>query len=221
MKKLLAVLLSVLLMFSLSFGICVYADRDDDSSVDVGDIFSATTVYFENTQVTNGSDITVDLIICENPGVTEVEITLDLPEGITLKDVEDGVAGNASLNGNVITVVYEAGIDDDCCIAKVTFTATSEGEKTVNISATAKNGQEDINVRDSECVINVIVPGLVIVRGDVDGNGVADATDLALMKYILVKLMDKSDAAAGADLNGDGDITSTDLALLKLVLAGY
>ena len=217
MKKLLAVLLSVLLMFTLSFGICVYADKVDDSEVDAGDIFGETTVYFENTTVVKGSDVTVDLMLNNNPGVTEVKIAFELPQGITLKGVTNGNAGTASLNGNVVTVVNQEGVDDGC-IAKVTFTATGEGEKTVKLSATAKNGEQNINISGSEGVINVTAPAVVVVLGDVDGDGDADTTDLAIMKLILVDLEDKETAAAGADIDGDGDITTTDLAKLKLIL---
>ncbi len=216
MKKILAVILCVCMMFTLSLGVC--ADTGiDDSITDAGDIFGATSVYFLDAQVSKGGDVTVDVMLQSNPGVTEIKVTFALPEGISIKSVANGDKGTATLGNNVVTVSDAEVISaTDCCIAKVTFTATAEGEKKVTLSATAKNGANNIDVNGLECVINVTASAVVVIPGDVDGNGAVNTTDLAEIKLFLAQI--KDEVCEGADLNDDGAVTTTDLAALKLIL---
>jgi len=127
--------------------------------------------------------------------------------------------GAATVSGNVITVVNNDGFILDGCIAKVTFTATSGGEKKVTLTATAKNGEDAINVNGSECVINVVAPAVTVVLGDVNGDGAVDTTDLAELKLYLAGL--QTEVSEGADMDEDGSVDTTDLAMLKLLLAGF
>ncbi len=57
-----------------------------------------------------------------------------------------------------------------------------------------------------------------VVPGDLNGDGEADAVDLALMKLFLAGL-GEADKTAG-DMNIDGKVDAADLAILKLKLAG-
>ena len=191
MKKILAVILCLCMMFALSLGVC--ADTGvDDSITDAGDIFDKTVVYFHDAQVEKGGDVTVDLMLQSNPGVTEIKVTFDLPAGIAIKNVANGNKGTATLQNNVVTVSDENGISaTDCCIAKVTFTATTEGEKKVKLSATAKNGANDVAVSGSEGIVNVTVPAGVVIPGDVNGDGEVNTTDLAEIKLFLAGLQDE------------------------------
>ncbi|MBE6739103.1 MAG: hypothetical protein E7565_02155 [Ruminococcaceae bacterium] len=219
MKKLLALVLCVCMMFSLSLGVSAYTINKDDAEIGADDIFGATAVYFEDVEVTKNGDVTVDLMLESNPGVTEVKVTLALPEGIAVKTVANGDMGAATVSGNVITVVNNDGFILDGCIAKVTFTATSGGEKKVTLTATAKNGEDAINVNGSECVINVVAPAVTVVLGDVNGDGAVDTTDLAELKLYLAGL--QTEVSEGADMDEDGSVDTTDLAMLKLLLAGF
>ncbi len=59
------------------------------------------------------------------------------------------------------------------------------------------------------------------IIGDLDGNGKADTTDLAVMKLFLADLSKLNDTGLlTGDLNGDGAVNTSDLAKLKLKLAG-
>ena len=219
MKKILALVLCVCMMFSLSLGVSAYTINKDDAEIGADDIFGATAVYFEDVEVAKNGDVTVEVMLESTPGVTEVKVTLALPEGIAVKAVANGDMGAATVSGNVITVVNNDGFILDGCIAKVTFTATIEGEKKVTLTATAKNGEDDINVNGSECVINVVAPSVSVVLGDVNGDGEIDTTDLAQLKLFLAK--PEAEVGEGADLNDDGSIDTSDLAMLKLKLAGF
>ena len=60
---------------------------------------------------------------------------------------------------------------------------------------------------------------ILIVTGDIDGNGKITVTDLARAKLHLIET-EKLDGfeLEAADLNNDGKITITDIAQIKLVL---
>lgn len=218
MKKVFAVVLCMCMIFTMAIGVSAYTINKDDAEIGADDIFGVTAVYFEDAEVEKGKDITVDIMIDGNPGVTEVIITLALPEGIAIKGVENGDVATASLNGNVITVTSQEAFDLDGCVAKVTFTASLEGQKKVTLSATAKNGGSKVKINGSECVIDVTAPQVVIVRGDADGDGDADTTDLAELKLYLADI--KKEIGEGADADDNGSVNTTDLAELKLILAG-
>ena len=218
MKKLFAIILCVCMLFALSVGASAYTINKDDAEIGADAIFGATAVYFDDAQVVKGGDVTVDLMLESNPGVTEVKVTFDLPEGVAIKAVANGDMGAASLSGNVVTVASEDVLSLDGVIAKVTFTVTAEGENKIALTATAKNGEDAINVSGSECVITASAPDVEVIVGDVNGDGNIDTTDLAELKLNLAGINDE--IGEGADLNGDGEINTSDLAELKLVLAG-
>ncbi len=70
-----------------------------------------------------------------------------------------------------------------------------------------------------EIVESQTIPALnQIKRGDVDGNGKVNASDLAYLKLFLAG--NGTNLGDAADYNGDGAINATDLAFLKLHLAG-
>ncbi len=216
MKKILAVILCICMMFTLAVGVFAQ-EGTDDTEVDIDSVFP-TTVNFEKAEVIKGGDVTVDIMVENNPSITEIKVTFNLPAGITIKSVANGDFGTATLENNVVTVSAKDTMTDDGCIAKVTFTATTEGEKKVTLSATAKNGANDVSVSSFEGVVNVIVPAAVVIPGDVDGDGKADAIDLAKMKRYLADLEDE--VCPGADLNDDESVDAIDLAKLKLLLVG-
>lgn len=216
MKKILAVILCLCMMFTLSMGVSAYTINKDDAEIGADAIFGATAVYFEDAEVVNGEDVTVDLLLESNPGVTEVKVTFALPEGISIKSVAAGDMGTVSVSSDVVTVVNAEGFILDGCIAKITFTAAAEGEKKITLTATAKNGEDNIIVNGSECIVIVTAPVVTAKPGDVDGDGVVNTTDLAALKLILAELAEKT---AGADVDGDGSVNTSDLAKIKLMLA--
>lgn len=70
-----------------------------------------------------------------------------------------------------------------------------------------------------EIVESQTIPALnQIKRGDVDGNGTVNASDLAYLKLFLAG--NEINLGDAADYNGDGEVNATDLAFLKLHLAG-
>lgn len=219
MKKLLALILCVVMLFSV-MSVSVFAGKtgEDDAEIDSGLIFGNVEVGFDKATVKAGEEVTVDLMLKENNyDLTQIVVTFTLPEGVSIVKVENGALGTATLSGNVVTVASEAAIATSGCIAKVTFKATAEGEKAVGIAVNAKEGENAVLVSGVESSITVTKSDSVII-GDVDGDKLVNTTDLALMKLFLAGV-GEIDEVAG-DVSGDGKVDTTDLAQLKLYLAG-
>ena len=216
MKKIISLLLSLVMLFTLG-SVCASAS-DDDVTVDFDDVAGNsgfTIVYFNNTWVNKGEN-TVNLYIKNNPGVTDLSITFNLPEGFTVTAVQNGDMGEAVLNNGVITVSSSEEYTDNSCVAKVTFNVTASGFNTVGIGCAATNGQQEKYVANASCILKVRE-----VKGDVDGDGDRDATDLANLKLHLAGAKAIGDEGiVNPDVNGDGEVIATDLAQLKLMLAG-
>ena len=217
MKKIVSVLLSLLMVFTLC-GVGVSANGDDDVTVDFDDVtgnIGFAQVYFKNIWVNKGEN-TIDLRIKNNSGITDLNITFNLPEGITVTAVQNGDMGEAVLNNGVITVSSSEEYTDNGCVAKVTFNVTASGSNTVEIDCTALNGQRAEHIVPASCDIRVKK-----VNGDVDDDGDRDATDLANLKLHLAGAKAIGDeGVVNPDVNGDDEVVATDLAQLKLMLAG-
>lgn len=219
MKKILCLILTCFMLFTLSIGVSAYTINKDDAQIGAGDIFGITAVYFEDATVEEGKSVTVDVILESNPSVTEISISLELPAGITLTAAENGDMGTAVLSGNTVTVTSDTAFSEDGCIAKLTFTASVVGEKTVTLTATAKNGNDEVVVNGSSCIITVTESTEITVPGDVNGNGKRDTTDLAILKLFLAT-DERGEDVVNPDVDGDGKENTSDLAALKLMLAG-
>lgn len=219
MKKILAVVLTIVMLFSvMSFGASAYTINKDDAEIGAGDIFGNTAVYFEDATVKKGETVTVDLIIESNPGITSVAIAFDLPEGIAIESVANGDMGSAVLENNTVTVSSANVMTEDGCLAKVTLKANRVGSMTIALTATSQNDGDAVAVNGSSCAVTVNDVEEV-VAGDVNGDGKMDTTDLAVLKIFLAN-NERTEDVVNPDINGDGLENTTDLAALKLMLAG-
>lgn len=216
MRRIFAILLCAVMIFS-AMSMSVFAQSGkDDSELGAGDIFGTTYVYFENAAVKVGKTVTVDLMIKSNPGITDISVTMTIPQGLAVSSVANGEVGTASVSGNVITVTGLAALGDDGCIAKVTFTASVIGQKTVSLVATAQNNSNSIAVNGSTCKVSVSAAQTTVLPGDVDDSGEVTTNDLAQMKLFLVEKATINETAG--DIDNDGKVNTSDLAILKIML---
>ena len=75
MKRIFAILLCAVMIFS-AMSMSVFAEQGkDDTQIGAGDIFGTTAVYFEDANVMVGQTVTVDLMIKSNPGITDMICT--------------------------------------------------------------------------------------------------------------------------------------------------
>lgn len=221
MKKVFAVILCVVMLFSvMSLGVSAYTINKDDAQIGAGDIFGTTAVYFDDATVKAGETVSVELMLESNPGLTELNVDFDLPEGITIDLVVAGDLGTVTSSDTSVTLASDEVITNEGCVAVITFKAdaSASGEKKITLTATAKNEEDIVKVNGSSCIINVTASAVIEVKGDVNGDGKMDTTDLAVLKIFLAT-EEKTEAVVNPDVNGDEFANTTDLAALKLMLA--
>lgn len=239
MKKIACILLSLVMIFTLGINVLAVEEGIDDSEnncqdifgtepigggtddgqIGAGDLFGKLVVSAEDANAYQGRTVTVDLVVSENPGFTQLTVNF-AGENLTVTSVADGDLGTATLNEGVITVTSDTEITEDGCVAKVTLTAGDEiGEFNVTFTAEAMNGDDGVIAEGGS--FKVTVEEATAMPGDTSGDQKVDTTDLAQLKLHLAGASALTgDALIAADINGDGDINTTDLAILKLYLAG-
>ena len=185
MKKIVSVILAICMVFVLSLSVSAYTINTDDAQIGADEIFGIAAVYFEDATVTDGEKTTVDLMIDNNQGFTELKITVAADAGIAVEAVANGDLGTASYSDSVITVTSADAIEADGCIAKITFAASEEGVKSVTLTATGKNGTATVSVLGATCQITVEAAQSEGLAGDVDNDGFVNTTDLARLKLYL------------------------------------
>ena len=139
-----------------------------------------------------------------------------IPQGLAVSSVANGEVGTASVLGNVITVTGLDALGDDGCVAKVTFTASVIGQKTVGLTVSAQNDTDDVAVEGSACKVLVSANPTPVIPGDVDDSGEVTTNDLAKIKLFLVDKATINEIAG--DIDGNGSVGTSDLAALKLML---
>ncbi len=152
----------------------------------------ASTVYVETNEKPILSQINNTLIV-KTPyridyGIKKVEFFID----------DKNAIGEVTVNGQItkVTPVVEAGTHTAYAVVTYVDGTVMESEK---ITFTVDGVQTNI------------------LYGDVDNDGLVNATDLALLKLHLAGL---ADVKEGADCNADDKVDAVDLAELKLFLAG-
>ncbi len=237
MKKVLCILLSLVMLFTLGLNVYATVEGEDDADVPAGEVFPEGTlgggvdddelgagdifgnpiVSIGNVSAYSGSSVVVDMVISVNPGFTDMTVAIE-GEGVTVTAVENGEQGTATLNEGNVVITSDTCINGDICIAKVTLTVDGEiGKKEVSISVTATN--EETNVAVEGANFTITVEEDPFVYGDVNGDGSCDTSDLAEIKlYLAGAVSETTPEIAALDINTDGVCNTTDLAILKLYI---
>ena len=209
----------------IEIGPGAFKDRDDLISVDIPD-----TVTKIADDAFDGSEDTI--IIC-NPGSKAEEFAKEHDmsyiyrgktiSGISVKTLPikitytQGTDSKLDLTGGRLTVSYSGtGITSVLRMTSKGVTAsnvdmTTVGTKPVTISYKGKSATPfEVTVGGTQSTL----------LGDIDGNGVIDATDLLLMKRHIIagsktEWILTGDKFTRGDMNTDGLINPTDLLLLK------
>ena len=225
MKKIIAMLLTIALLISgTAISAFAYSTGFDDGEINAGELFGELSVEFEEATVTAGETVTVDLATNNNSGFTKLVVEITADAGVTLESAAAADGLTASLNGNVLTITANSVVADDGVVATLTFAAAedAEGEKTVAMALTAKNGNDDVKTAASAGFVIVEAKVVVTLQGDVNGDGSRDAADLAVLKKVIAKLTAIDDpSVVSPDVDGSGGFPdAADLAKLKKLIAG-
>lgn len=197
MKKLLCVFLSLLFIFTgLSFSACaqggVTAERLNPY-LQMGEKLSLSVTFTTDT-VCNAFQYE----LCYDTSALEF---INASSGI-YNEYESGKIKYVNVgNSKTDNVVF-------------TFKTKKSGETDVVIANILSANNEEYTYSDVTFTLTVDPA----TRGDVDGNGKIDTTDLALLKLYLAGLNDG--ISDFADYDKDGEVSTSDLASLKLYLAG-
>ena len=191
----------------------------DDDQFGAGDLFGNPSVAVENVTISQNSAKTVDVVLTENLGFTEMVIEI-VGEGFTVTAVENGDFGTAVLEGGKIVIESDKVITENGCVAKVTLTAGDTVDVfNATINVTAKEG--NLNAGVTGKAFTVTVEEMTVIPGDIDGSGKVDTTDLAELKLYLAGAKTlEGDALIAADIDGSGKPDTVDLAQMKLYLSG-
>lgn len=112
------------------------------------------------------------------------------------------------------------GISPDTKNANFKTKLVSDSSYTVEVKRDGKTISDNENVATSDIVViskdgKAIASYELVVKGDVNGDGVADALDSSLIKAYRAKLEKLSGAyLQAADINNDGDVSIIDVRLL-------
>lgn len=81
----------------------------------------------------------------------------------------------------------------------------------------------DVSAEGMEMIrpeVSVTVAANQVLKGDIDGDGDIDASDLTLLARIVAKIDSLNDSVkAASDVNGDGEINAEDLTMLARIVA--
>lgn len=220
MKKVVAFFLVITMFVLGSFATYAYNPGLDDNDFSVDELFGAFSVDFEDVTITEGGYAEVQLKTVNNPGFTKAVVTLDIQSGIAVDSVVAAAGFTAVIEGNTITVTATQTGSTDGVIATVKFASTvgTVGKFKVSMALVAVYGTSELKTAATDAYITVEESSFD-GTGDVNGDGVLNTTDLALLKKVVANLCDKSEVPYG-DVNGDGVVNTTDLAITKKLIAG-
>lgn len=151
--------------------------------------------YLVYKSIDFGNGATVFKALVATTGTPNIELRLNSPTGTLI-----GTLPVASTGG------FNAYEEQSCSVSKVT-------------------GKHDLYLKFSGAVnidwFTFDEDGGAGRKGDVNGDGEIDSTDVTILKrYLLKKMSLSGENLSNADTNGDGEVNSTDLTLLKRYILG-
>ena len=77
----------------------------------------------------------------------------------------------------------------------------------------------ELTIADGDITLYALWEEIPIVKGDTDGDGMIDATDLLRMQqYILGQIDFGTESEIDIDMNEDGSIDATDLVIMQMMI---
>ena len=188
---------------------------------------NAPTLTVGTINAHGGETVEIPVTVSNNPGFNAFTFSFLFDEtALSL----DSVTLNSAVGGQLYFTkrAVWVGSNDytgNGVILTLRFTVADNASGTYEIGISYKQGdvcnynEEDVNFTLVSGSINV--ESAAIYQGDVNGDGLINSRDLALIKKIIAgSLTYGINAEKNADVNRDGKINSKDIVLLKKIIAG-
>lgn len=165
----------------------------------------------------NGISGRVD-VSCFSDFMYNATVSVTVPEAVTKKLAEKNIKFNAGyLTGFTLNSDISSLQSSLSSLGKVTLYGVNGNVITSGKVATGQTISIEMNTRDSDNVYKMAV----VIRGDVNGDGVIKSNDYALIKNDILNIKKLSNASyKAADVSGDGLVRSNDYALIKNYILG-
>lgn len=224
LKKMLSFFLAVMLLFSSVPADVSAANTDSD-----------TVIRVESENVTKGENVSVDILIENNPGILGATLEISFDEGLTLLDATSGDAFSylsMTKPGRLESTCKFTwdGVDfaeediKDGTILTLTFSMKDDVEMNVPLAVNVSAPEGDIYDADLNYIDVKTVSGSVTVLefmlGDLNDDRRVNVQDIILLRRYLVGGYDVEINTKAANVNGDSKITSADVILIRRYLAG-
>lgn len=148
--------------------------------------------------------------VCSNCGHSETR-------SIPMLTFEQLFAGTEIVFENINGINYVHGFDSDNNVSDY----TPEGITILNADGTEASNDGKISTKMTMVLGNNREVATVILKGDVDGNGIINASDYILIRYALLEYSAIDDAASiAADLSGNGIVDASDYIFHKYSVLG-
>ncbi len=203
---------------------------NDDKDTTLYAIWAEPIIYVENKTGVIGREVTVPIIMENNPGIAGLELELSYDSVLTLTNIQQGSA----LEGMELTLPGEFMANPVNIILDATEANTSNGEFILltfkvdenvlvgdyDVSVTVKSardqGLEAVNIN----TINGVISTIDCVPGDVNDDNLIDIADVILMRRYIVGGYGISIIEDAADVNDDDLVDIADVILLRRYIVG-
>ena len=238
MKKILAVLLSVLMLVS-GFCLTVSADNQfNDEELEWGHMMGKLSFGAVEGKLYTGSQFTVPVLIENNPGIISIKVAVHYDPAVLELVEAEGVDFAAGENGNGLSFgptekapFYINWVDalattdnkTNGVLANLTFKVKSRPESGSAALSLTFDADDifstefqpiEFTATGSDVTIEAFLPG------DVDGNGKVNMKDQGLLQQYVAG-WDVEIIEAAADVDGSGKINMRDQGLLQQYVAGW
>ena len=191
------------------------------------------TVMVESTNAAAGSEVQVNLLLQNNPGIAGARVTVSYHEKLELIDAVSGEALSALDYTNPGAFVSPCNfnwdsenkeVSDDGVMLTLTFRVAEDAvsNSLLNVDVSYRYG--DIYNSDLDSVAFKMVGGYVTVLdylpGDVNGDQIVNGKDVTLVRRFNAGGYNISINESAADVNADGLINGKDVTLIRRYVAG-
>ncbi len=189
---------------------------------------NAPQVVLTDAESMAGKEVTIELLIKNNPGIAGLAVSLKYDENVlTLKDTVKGNLFSGFTAGKNFAWDESSDVTADGVLASFTFViadgaAVGDYEIQVVTRSCTNEDLDDVELASVNGKVSVID----FVYGDSNGDMKIDMKDVVLLRKFITNYdfdtgTSSVDVGYGADANGDGKIDMKDVVILRKYITNY